>query len=149
MPCESTPRRSVSSIISEVVDHYLDTEDRDLLKAGYACRLRENEADRQWRLTVKGLGKAEGARHERAEFECDVPPHSMPSDWPACPAREIVLTASAGRPLADLFALRQLRATRAVEQGERGVGELSLDTVDSAIAGHESHERELEVELAD
>src|SRR5215470_14513655 len=108
----------------QVVDHYLDTEDRDLLKAGYACRLRENEADRQWRLTVKGLGKAEGARHERAEFECDVPPHSMPSDWPACP-------------------------TRAVEQGKRGVGELSLDTVDSAIAGRESHERELEVELAD
>ena len=133
----------------QVVDHYLDTEARDLLKAGYACRLRESEAARQWRLTVKGLGKAEGARHERAEFECDVPPHSMPSDWPACPAREIVLTASAGRPLAELFALRQLRATRAVEQGERGVGELSLDTVDSAIAGHESHERELEVELAD
>ena len=25
----------------EVVDHYLDTADRDLLKAGYACRLRE------------------------------------------------------------------------------------------------------------
>ena len=133
----------------QVVDHYLDTEHRDLLKAGYACRLRESEADQQWRLTVKGLGKAEGARHERAEFECDVPPHSMPSDWPACSAREIVLTASAGRPLTELFALRQLRATRAVELGERGVGELSLDIVDSEIAGHESHERELEVELAD
>src|SRR5262245_64968897 len=131
-----------------MIDHYLDTAERDLLKAGYACRLRESEADRQWRLTVKGLGKAEGARHEREEFECDVPPHSTPSDWPKCPAREIVLRASEGRPLAELFALRQLRSTRAVEQGERGVGELSLDTVDSEIAGHESHERELELEIA-
>jgi CHAD domain-containing protein len=133
----------------QVVDHYLDTEDRDLLKAGYACRLREGEADRPWRLTVKGLGKTEGAMHERPEFECDVPPHSRPPEWPECPAREIVLTASAGRPLAELFALRQLRSTRAVEQGERGVGELSLDTVDSEIAGHKSHARELEVELAE
>ena len=132
----------------QVIDHYLDTAERDLLKAGYACRLRESEADRQWRLTVKGLGKAEGARHEREELECEVPPHSTPSDWPECPAREVVLRASEGRPLAELFALRQLRATRAVEQGERGVGELSLDTVDSEIAGHESHARELEVELA-
>src|SRR6185369_15525904 len=43
----------------EVVDHYLDTADRDLLKAGYACRLREQGGDGQWVLTVKGLGKAE------------------------------------------------------------------------------------------
>ncbi len=30
-----------------VVDHYLDTADRDLFRAGYACRLRESEADRR------------------------------------------------------------------------------------------------------
>jgi triphosphatase len=130
-----------------VVDHYLDTADRDLLRAGYACRLREGEADRQWRLTVKGVGKAEGAVHERPEFECDVPPRSTPSEWPECPAREIVLGAIDGRPLSELFALRQLRRTRAVEQGDRGVAELSLDTVDGEIAEQEMHAWELEVEL--
>ena len=52
-----------------MVDHYLDTADRDLLRGGYACRLREGEAGRPWLLTVKGLGGAEGALHQREEHE--------------------------------------------------------------------------------
>jgi len=131
----------------EVVDHYLDTADRDLLKAGYACRLREQGGDGQWLLTVKGLGKAEGAVHEREEYECDVPGGSAPPDWPECPAREIVLRLSHGRALGELFVLRQLRVHRAVEDGERAVGELSLDTVNADIAGHKTLTRELEIEL--
>jgi len=131
----------------QVVDHYLDTADRDLLKAGYACRLRKQEEDGRWLLTVKGLGKAEGAVHEREEHECDVPAGSAPPDWPECPARELVLRHSHGQPLAELFSLRQLRVHRAVEQGERPVGELSLDTVNIDIAGHKTLTRELEIEL--
>ena len=130
-----------------VVDHYFDTADRDLFRAGYACRLRESEADRGWLLTVKGLGKAEGAVHEREEYECAVPANAAPPDWPECPAREIVQRLSGGRTLVELFALRQLRIDRAVEQGERAVGELSLDTVDTEIAGHKTVTHELEIEL--
>lgn len=130
-----------------VVDHYLDTADRDLWRAGYACRLREGAPDAPWLLTVKGLGQAVGAVHEREEHESEVPGSSTPTDWPEGPAREIVMRLSDGRALAELFALRQLRQTRAVEQGERTVGELSLDIVDADIAGHRTHVRELEVEL--
>ena len=131
-----------------VIDHYLDTTERHLLRAGYACRLREGEADRPWLLTVKGLGKADGAVHEREEHDCEVPSNSsVPADWPEGPAREIVMRLSDGRTLAELFALRQLRSTRAVERGDRAVGELSLDTVDADIAGHKTHTRELEIEL--
>ena len=131
----------------QVVDHYLDTADRDVLKASYACRLREQEAEGPWLLTVKGLGKAEGAVHEREEYECEVPAGSAPPDWPECPAREIVLRVTHGRPLAELFVLRQVRIHRAVEQGERAVGELSLDTVHTDIAGNQTLTRELEIEL--
>jgi triphosphatase len=131
----------------QVVDHYLDTADRDLLKAGYACRLREQEAEGPWLLTVKGLGEAEGAVHERAEYECEVPAGSAPPDWPECPARGIVLRVTHGQPLAELFVLRQVRIHRAVEQGERSVGELSLDTVHTDIAGHKTLIHELEIEL--
>jgi triphosphatase len=130
-----------------VVDHYLDTADRDLLRGGYACRLREGEAGRQWRLTVKGLGGADGALHQREEHECEVPPRSAPADWPECPARDIVIRLSQGRPLTELFTLRQFRATRAVEHGNRVVGELSLDTVDADIAGRKTRTLELEIEL--
>jgi len=130
-----------------VVDHYLDTAHRDLLRGGYACRLREGEAGRHWLLTVKGLGGAEGAVHQREEHEGEVPPKSAPADWPESPARDTVTRLSEDRPLTELFTLRQLRNSRAVERGGRAVGELSLDTVEADIAGHTSLEREIEVEL--
>src|SRR5215467_8753259 len=34
-----------------LIDHYVDTPDRDLLRGGYACRLREGEVEDRWRLT--------------------------------------------------------------------------------------------------
>jgi len=130
-----------------VIDHYLDTAHRDLLRGGYACRLREGEAGRHWLLTVKGLGGAEGAVHQREERECEVPPKSAPADWPESPARDTVTRLSEGWPLTALFTLRQLRHSRAVELGDRAVGELSLDTVEANIAGRKSLARELEIEL--
>jgi len=130
-----------------VVDHYLDTAHRDLLRGGYACRLREGEAGRHWLLTVKGLGGANGAVHQREEHEGEVPPKSTPEDWPESPAHETVTRLSEGRPLSELFSLRQLRISRAVERGDRAVGELSLDTVEANIAGRKSLAREIEIEL--
>lgn len=130
-----------------VVDHYLDTADRALRRGGYACRLREGEGGRRWRLTVKGLGGAEGALHQREEHECDVPPRSTLADWPEGPACDIVTRLSDGRPLTELFTLRQLRASRAVEHGDRAVGVLSLDTVDADINGRKARSLELEIEL--
>src|ERR1700675_453849 len=74
----------------QVIDRYLDTPRRDLLRGGYACRLREGEEEDRWLLTVKGLGKADGAVHRREEHESGIPPHALPDEWPAGPAREIV-----------------------------------------------------------
>ena len=131
-----------------VIDHYLDTPHRDLLRGGYACRLREGEADDHWLLTVKGLGKAEGAVHRREEHESEIPPNALLDDWPAGSAREIVTRLSDGQGLAELITIRQRRACRAVEQDERAVGVLSLDTVESGIGGRKWVSREIEIELA-
>jgi CHAD domain-containing protein len=130
-----------------VVDHYLDTPRRDLLGAGYTCRLREGEADDHWLLTVKGLGRAEGAVHSREELESKVRPNTPPDEWPAGPAREIVTRLIQGQPLAELFTIRQHRADRAVEQDGRAVGTLSLDTVETDIGGRTKVWREIEIEL--
>ena len=130
-----------------VIDHYLDTPHRDLLRGGYACRLREGEAEDRWLLTVKGLGQAAGAVHQREEHESEIPPNAPPDDWPAGPAREIVTRLSEGQPLAELVTIRQRRARRAVEQDERAVGELSLDTVETDIGGRKRVSREIEIEL--
>ena len=66
----------------DVIDHYLDTPDRDILRGGYACRLREGEKDGRWLVTVKELGKADGAVHQREEHECEIPPNARPDEWP-------------------------------------------------------------------
>lgn len=130
-----------------VTDHYLDTPRRDLLRGGYACRLREGDTGDRWLLTVKGLGTVEGAVHRREEHESQVPPNAAPEDWPAGPARDIVARLSEGRGLAELFAIRQRRARRAVEQNGRAVGVLSLDIIATDIGGRKRISREVEIEL--
>jgi len=130
-----------------LLDHYLDTAERALLRGGYACRLREGEPGAAWLLTVKALGKAVGAVHQREEHECAVLPRSTLEDWPEGPGRDIVTRLSEGRPLSELLALRQLRAGRSVERDGRSVGELSFDTVETEIAGSKTLSREIEVEL--
>ena len=98
-----------------VIDHYLDTPDRDLLRGGYACRMREDEKGGRWLVTVKGRGKAAGAVHEREEHECEeVEPHAPPADWPEGPARDIVTRLSGGK-IVELCTIRQHRDLRAVE----------------------------------
>jgi CHAD domain-containing protein len=130
-----------------VIDHYLDTADRDILRGGYACRMRESDAADRWLVTLKGLGTSAGAVHQREEHECEAEPNAPPDEWPAGPAREIVTRLSRGEPLVELFALRQHRELRAVERDGRTVAELSLDTVEMDIGGRRSMSRELEIEL--
>ncbi len=101
-----------------VIDHYLDTADRDILRGGYACRMRESDAADRWLVTLKGLGASAGAVHQREEHECEVEPNAPPNEWPEGPAREIVTRLSGGEPLVELFALRQHRELRAVERDE-------------------------------
>jgi CHAD domain-containing protein/adenylate cyclase class IV len=131
----------------DVIDHYLDTPARDILRGGYACRLREGEKDGRWLVTVKGLDKAAGAVHQREEHECEIPPSAPPDEWPEGPAREIVTRLSGGEALVELFTLRQHRDLRAVEQDGRAVAELSLDTVEMHIGPRTSVTHEVEIEL--
>jgi CHAD domain-containing protein len=136
----------------ELLDHYFDTADRALLKGGYACRLREGEADSArvaaWVATIKGLGGADGALHQREEHEAEVPPHSAFPDWPESPVREMVSRLSGGEPLVELFSLCQHRARRAVKQGRRLVGELSLDRVEMGAGDGKATTHEVEIELS-
>ena len=70
----------------QVQDTYLDTQDRSILAAGYACRWREGREGTL--ITLKGLGGAEGAIHRREELEIQIPAYQPPEEWPAGPARD-------------------------------------------------------------
>ena len=118
-----------------------------LLHGGYTCRLREGQADDRWVVTVKELATAERGVHEREEYESEIARPAPPSQWPEGPARTTVIRLSHGQALAELFALQQHRVLRAVEQGGRAVGALSLDTVEIGLGGHRTVTREVEIEL--
>jgi len=143
----------------QVSDSYRDTADRAIYRGGYACRIRCKGGKRI--ATLKGLGGADGAVHQRAEHEvaldggssrlgesplrtCD----EAAADWPASPPRKLALALSQGEPLIELFSLSQQRHKRAVHAGERLVAELSLDVVEMHIGGEAKATFELEAELA-
>ena len=82
----------------QMADRYFDTADGRLLAAGYACRLRTENASVL--ATLKGLGGAQGAIHHRDEQEIQLAAWTPDATaWPASPARDLALKLSGGAPL--------------------------------------------------
>jgi CHAD domain-containing protein/transposase-like protein len=127
-------------------DTYLDTADRAILEAGYACRRREQ--DEGILITLKQLGGVEGAIHRREELEVTLAADASPAEWPAGSARDRVFELIGEEPLSPLFALRQTRVIRQVSRDGRQVAELSLDEVRLVAWDTERVFFDLEVELA-
>ena len=125
-------------------DRYLDTESRDLLLSGHACRRRARTEGGPELVTVKGLGGARGAVHRRSELEVEVAPDAPPERWPAGPPRDLVRSIARDKPLVEFITLRQRRTTRDVVRSGQRVAVLSLDQVDFVDG---ATARELEIEL--
>lgn len=129
-----------------VHDVYLDTTNRALLSAGYACRRREREGALV--ITLKSVAPPQDEVHRREELEVTIPGDVAPGAWPDSPAREKVLGLIGEKPLEELFRLSQTRFVRPVVEGDRLVASASLDEVSVDAGGAMRQWRELEVELA-
>ena len=160
--------RLEESQVLQVHDRYLDTPDRALLRAGYACRIRREydcSQDREddcpegqeqdgtprsqsgrYVATVKGLGDAKGAYHRRVEHEVDLPGPLPPGEWPPGPARDLVLSLCGPCGLLPLFSIEQERHRRRLYDGERAVAEVSLDRVQFYDGANEERSSSLEFE---
>jgi CHAD domain-containing protein len=106
-----------------------------------------------------------GAIHRRSEVEVeiasgasgregadgssvgDTPTGQTVADWPAGPARDLVLSLTGDAPLEPLFELRQTRRLRPLRRGHQLIAELSLDRVTVLTAAGAKHFSEVEVEL--
>ncbi|HYM52927.1 MAG TPA: CYTH domain-containing protein [Candidatus Dormibacteraeota bacterium] len=108
-------------------DRYLDTVDRRLSVAGWACRLR-TRGDRTI-ISLKGPGQhaAGAAIHRRLELEGPAAHDLDPLSWPPSPARERLLELSGSTPLFERLTLAQHRTEREVQLDGQRVGLLSLD----------------------
>ena len=111
------------------LDRYLDTADRRLAAAGWACRLRTRGTEPQVSLPGPPQHRSGEALHRRPEVEGPATTAADPTDWAPSPARDLLLELSAGRPLLERLALRQRRGERAVSASGRKLGTLSLDRV--------------------
>jgi CHAD domain-containing protein/DNA-binding transcriptional ArsR family regulator len=141
--------------VTQVHDRYFDTDQRDIIHAGYACRVRHKNSRQV--ATLKGLGGADAISgvHQRAEYEVAVDGVD-PSRWPESTVRGLTLQLSGGRPLTELFSLSQMRHVFLLYDdggtAPRPVAELSLDEVRPNIGlsdGGPQPYYELEVELLD
>jgi CHAD domain-containing protein/uncharacterized protein YjbK len=114
-----------------VVDRYLDTADRRLFRAGFACRLRS--ADIKQVLTLKSLTPASGNIHRRQQVEETVdleqPLGDQPEDWPKSEVKNLVLAQVQQNLLQTLFTIYQTRHILRVYLGQKPVIEFSLDAV--------------------
>jgi inorganic triphosphatase YgiF len=137
-----------ASRVKRVRDTYLDTAERKILAAGYACRWREQSDSIL--ITLKSLDDSQGTIHRREELEVKLPSEQSQipvGEWPASPARERLTQWIGQSPLTPLFELQQTRIVRNVTQGKRLVAELSLDDVCLTVSDRRQAYRELEVEL--
>ncbi len=130
-----------------VQDIYLDTPSRSIYQHGYACRVRRR--GEQCTLTLKGLGAAQDAIHQRAEIEFELtnPLTADPRTWPDIPERQMVLSWLAEQPLEHLFTIEQTRYKRDLYDRQRLVAQVYMDQV-CIRAGESSRDwQELEAEL--
>ena len=128
-----------------VRDVYIDTADGRLARGGVAARIRHRPDG--IRITVKTPAVRHGAMVRRTELESPATASLDPSDWPASPARDAVITHARGEPLVETVTLQQVRRVVIVSDGQARI-EVSLDDV-SVVAGGEHIDRfgELEAEL--
>ena len=118
------------------VDRYLDTDDRRLEAAGWACRLRSR--DGAVRISLKGppSGSDGGWHHRRPEVEGPATDLIDMAAWPPSAAAELLAELSAGRPLAERLRLEQRRTERAVSLADGAVlGTMTLDRVRMSAKG--------------
>jgi inorganic triphosphatase YgiF len=121
-----------ATVVNDETDRYLDTPDRRLAAAAWACRLRTRRVDGVARTFVSLKGPAEPAAaemHRRPEIEAAGPDDPDPTRWPASPAHELVDRLRRDAPLAEFVGLAQLRRERPVLVDGRRIGTLSIDEV--------------------
>jgi CHAD domain-containing protein len=128
-----------------VRDVYIDTADGFLARDGVAARIRHRPDG--VRITVKTPAVRRGAMVRRTELESPATASLDPSDWPASPARDAVITHAHGEPLVETVTLEQIRRVVVVSDEHTRI-EVSLDDV-RVVAGGEHIDRfgELEAEL--
>jgi CHAD domain-containing protein len=131
--------------MAQIEDRYVDSADWALSRAGWAARFRRT--GRETTIGLKRQASPEGRLQRREELEGPAEAGSLAIEWPASPARSVILELCGDAPLVELLVIRQKRRYRRFETGET-TADLSIDEVE-VLADERSlnHFVELEMEL--
>lgn len=110
-----------------IVDRYVDTADKRLYQANFACRIRAINREKKL-LTLKGLTRADSHIHRRQEIEIEIE-SDQPHTWTDREARQLVLENTGSAPLETLFTIYQTRHKSLAYRGDRPLIEFSLDEI--------------------
>ena len=131
--------------VVQIEDRYVDSADWALTRAGFSARLRRTS--RETTIVLKRQATPDGPLPRREELEGPADQQQPPQDWPASPARSVVLELCGDAPLVELLTIRQMRRVRRLEHAETKV-DLSVDEVEVLLDGRTvARFDELEVEL--
>lgn len=107
-------------------DRYWDTPNKDVMQAGFACRIRT--VNQKHVLTLKSLTPPEGAVHRRQEIETPVSSNLF-QDLPEGKPKDLVLSLAGLEALEVLFTIHQTRHVFHLLSNSVPIFEVSFDEV--------------------
>ena len=133
--------------IQIIEDIFLDTENKDIMAAGYYLRIRKAAGEKGKWVTIKSLGGFEGGTHRREEYVSFLPEGLSVLECPNLRIRNMIFEFTSGLDLSPLITLKQKRLIRKLNLEEKHVADLYLDRVNLKSESRKKLYNEFEVEL--
>lgn len=128
-------------------DTFLDTENKDIMAAGYYLRVRRDSGEKGKWITVKSLGGFKAGTHRREEYVSFLPEGLSVVECPDLRIRNMIFQFTSGLSLSPLITLKQKRIIRQLKLGEKPIADLYLDRVNLKSDNRKKVYNEFEVEL--
>lgn len=144
--------RLASYTISEaqiqlIEDAFLDTENKDIMAAGYYLRVRKASGEKGKWVTIKSLGGFKGGTHRREEHVSFLPEGLSVLECPDLRIRNMIFEFTSGLNLSPFITLKQKRIIRQLKLEEKQIADLYLDRVNLKSESRKKTYNEFEVEL--
>lgn len=128
-------------------DTFLDTENKDIMAAGYYLRIRKDIGEKGKWVTIKSLGGFKAGTHRREEYVSFLPEGLSVLECPDLRIRNMIFQFTSGLSLFPLITLKQKRIIRQLKLEEKPVADLYLDRVNLKSESRKKIYNEFEVEL--
>jgi CHAD domain-containing protein len=128
-------------------DTFLDTENKDIMAAGYYLRVRKDSGEKGKWVTIKSLGGFKAGTHRREEYVSFLPEGLSVLECPDLRIRNMIFEFTSGLNLFPLINLKQKRIIRQLMLEEKPVADLYLDRVNLKSESRKKIYNEFEVEL--